>query len=90
MALKQKQEGMQEGDPFKKGTIAMTLLNLDYATSIPDIEPRKKGLLARVYGALYRARMARAKILLQEYGPLIDELDVQAKASRTNAVTTGD
>ncbi|MEZ5890302.1 MAG: hypothetical protein R3D52_08595 [Xanthobacteraceae bacterium] len=74
---------MQEGDPFKKGTIAMTLLNLDYAASIPDIEPRKKGLLARVYGALYRARMAHVERLLREYRPLLDDTDAQAQTRRT-------
>jgi len=68
----------------------VTLLNLDYATSIPDIEPRKKGVLARVYGALYRARMAHVERLLQEYCPLVDEKDAQAVTRRTYPFTVID
>jgi hypothetical protein len=81
---------MQEGDPFKKGTIAMTLLSLDYTSSLPETEPRKKGLLARVYGALYRARMAHVERLLQEYRPLVDEKDTQAVTRRTYPFTVID
>ena len=68
----------------------MTLLNLDYATSIPDIEPRKKGVLARVCGALYRAWMAHVERLLQEYRPLLDEKDAQAETRRMHAFTVID
>ena len=68
----------------------MSLLSLDYVASLPDAEPRKKTLLARAYGALYRARMARVETLLEQYRPLLDELDRQAKARRTNAFTIGD
>jgi hypothetical protein len=68
----------------------MTILGLDYVASLPDAEPRKKGLLARAYGALYRARMARVESLLEQYRPVLDELDMRAKASRTSAFTIGD
>lgn len=61
----------------------MTLLSLDYTHSLPDTEPRKKGLLARVYGALYRARMAQVERLLHEFHPLLDEKDAQAQTRRT-------
>jgi hypothetical protein len=68
----------------------MSLLSLDYVASLPDAEPRKKTLLARAYGALYRARMARVETLLEQYRPLLDELDREAKTHRTNAFTIGD
>jgi hypothetical protein len=71
---------MQEGDQFKKGTIAMSLLSLDYAVSLPDETPQKKGFLARAYGALYRSRMAEVERLLAVYRPLVDD----AKASKAN------
>lgn len=68
----------------------MSLLSLDYAVSLPDTEPRKKSVLARAYGALYRARMAQAERLIEQYRPLLDELDESAKASRVRAFTIGD
>lgn len=77
---------MQEGDPFKKGTIAMTLLNLEYVAALPDSEPRKKGLLARAYGALHRSRMAYAENLLRQYRPLLDR-EAQGFTTRTNPFT---
>ncbi len=58
----------------------MSLLRLDYVASLPDAEPVKKGLLARVYGALYRARMSRVEALLEQYRPILDELDERGKA----------
>ncbi|MBL8586608.1 MAG: hypothetical protein JNM23_07700 [Bradyrhizobiaceae bacterium] len=78
---------MQEGDPFKKGTIAMTLLNLEYVAALPDSEPRKKGLLARAYSALHRSRMAYAENLLRQYRPLLDSVEAQGFATRTNPFT---
>lgn len=77
---------MQEGDPFKKGTIAMTLLNLEYVAALPDSEPRKKGLLARAYSALHRSRMAYAENLLRQYRPLLDR-EAQSFTTRTNPFT---
>ena len=68
----------------------MSLVSLDYAASLPNAEPRKKTLLARAYGALYRARMARVETMLEQYRPLLDELDQRAKTHRTNAFTIGD
>ena len=78
---------MQEGDQFKKGTIAMSLLTLDYAVSLPDEAPRKKTFLARAYGALYRSRMAQVERLLAEYRPLLDEIDAETKASQARVFT---
>ena len=60
----------------------MSLLSLDYVASLPDAAPVKKGLLVRVYGALYRARMARVEAFLEQYRPLLDDLDKRAKAER--------
>lgn len=68
----------------------MSLLTLDHAVSLPEAEPRKKGLLARAYGALYRARMAQAERLIEQYRPLLDDLDAQARATRVRAFTIGD
>jgi hypothetical protein len=64
----------------------VTLLSLDFVSALPDAEPRKKGLLARTYGVIYRSRMARAEAL-EQYRPLFDDLDKQAKASRAHAFT---
>lgn len=68
----------------------MSLLSLDYAVSLPDAEPRKKSILARAYGVLYRSRMAQVERLLDQYRPLIDELDKEAAANRIRAFTIGD
>lgn len=65
----------------------MSLLSLDYVASLPEAEPNKKGMLTRVYGALYRARMARVEAMLEQYRPILSELDKQAKANRTRAFT---
>jgi hypothetical protein len=65
----------------------MSLISLDYAVSLPDAEPRKKGLLARAYGTLYRARMAQVERVLEQYRPLLDELDARAKASQARVFT---
>lgn len=72
---------MQEGDQFRKGTIAMSLLSLDYAASLPDEAPRKKSFLARAYGALYRSRMAQVERLLAVYRPLLDDIEASNKAN---------
>jgi len=65
----------------------VSLLSLDYVASLPDAAHVKKGLLARVYGALYRARMARVEALLEQYRPLLDDLDKRAKAERIRSFT---
>ena len=57
----------------------MSLLSLDHAASLPDADPVKKGFLARIYGALYRARMARVEALLAQYRSLLDEVKTEAK-----------
>lgn len=80
---------MQEGDQFKKGTIAMSLLSLDYAVSLPDEAPQKKSFLARAYGAVYRSRMAQVERLLAVYRPLLDEIDANNKASQNRAFKIG-
>lgn len=72
---------MQEGDQFKKGTIAMSLLSLDYAVSLPDEAPQKKGILARAYGALYRSRMAQVERILSVYRPLLDDIEASKMAN---------
>ena len=63
----------------------MTLLNLDYATSIPDIEPRKKALLAREgYDPVYGARPLRRAIQREILDPLsIDILEGKVREGQT-------
>jgi hypothetical protein len=65
----------------------VSLLSLDYVASLPDGAPVKKGVPARVYGVLYRARMARVEALLEQYRPLLDDLDKRAKADRIRSFT---
>ena len=64
----------------------MTLLNLDYATSIPDLEACKKGV-SSVYTASSTGTDAACRETVQEYRPLLDEKDAQAETRRMHAFT---